>query len=94
MRAYGEGLMVVDQVPGRLLGDAIDNTNLKLVHRIVSGTDHDALARAMGLSEGQKALLPRLGTGQCLVSGLGCTRIGETVENDVYWCLVDKNKDA
>lgn len=94
MRAYGEGLMVVDQVPGRLLGDAIDNTNLKLVHRIVSGTDHDALARAMGLSEGQKALLPRLGTGQCLVSGLGCTRIGETVENDVYWCLVDKTKDA
>ncbi len=29
MRAYGQGLAIIDQVPSKLLPDALKNTNLK-----------------------------------------------------------------
>lgn len=51
IRAYGEGLLIVDQSPLRLAPDVLKNTNLKIAFRIVSGDDRDALARVMNLQE-------------------------------------------
>ena len=92
MRAYGQGLMIVDQVPGRLIPDAISNTNLKIVHKLVAGNDIDALSVSMGLSTEQKQMISRLATGQSIISGLNSLHVGTTSEDDVYWCLMNKMK--
>lgn len=92
MRAYGQGLMIVDQVPGRLIPDAVSNTNLKIVHKMVSGSDIDALSVSMGLSPEQKQMISRLSTGQCIISGINSIHVGATSDDDVYWCLMYKMK--
>lgn len=92
MRAYGQGLMVVDQVPGRLVADAVSNTNLKFVHKMVSASDIDSLAAAMGLSAEQKKMIPRLSTGQCIISGVNSVHVSTTSDDDIYWCLMNKMK--
>lgn len=84
IRAYGEGMVLVDQVPTRLIPDAIKNTNLKIVHRLVAEDDSKALAEAMSLSDTQRKLIPKLLTGQCIVS---CS-----LSTDTYWVKADKVK--
>ena len=84
IRAYGEGMVLVDQVPTRLIPDAIKNTNLKIVHRLVAEDDSKALAEAMSLSDVQRKLIPKLLTGQCIVSS--------SLSTATYWVKVDKVK--
>lgn len=69
IRAYGEGLLIVDQVPNRLMSDAIKNTNLKIVHRLVAADDREAMSTAMGLTPEQSAIINRLRAGQAIVYG-------------------------
>jgi len=84
IRAYGEGLMLVDQVPTRLIPDAIKNTNLKITHRLVAEDDCKAIGESMGLSEEQRKVMPKLMTGQCIVSS--------SLATDTYWVKADKVK--
>lgn len=84
IRAYGEGMVLVDQVPTRLIPDAIKNTNLKIVHRLVAEDDSKALAEAMSLSDTQRKLISKLLTGQCIVSS--------SLSTDTYWVKADKVK--
>ncbi len=69
IRVYGEGLIIADQVPGRLVADAIKNTNLKIVHRLVASDDREAMAGCMNMTDEQKAMLSRLRPGQAIVFG-------------------------
>lgn len=69
LRAYGQGFMIVDQVPAKLIPDAIKNTNLKIVHRLVAGDDREAIAQSMSLTEGQTKVINRLHPGQAIVYG-------------------------
>ena len=69
IRSYGQGIMVVDQVPARLVPDAIKNTNLKIVHRLVAEDDQRAMASCMNLSPEQQALINRLRPGQAIICG-------------------------
>lgn len=84
IRAYGEGLILVDQVPTRLIPDAIKNTNLKITHRLVAEDDCKAIAESMGLSNEQRKIIPKLLTGQCLVSN--------SLSTGIYWVKADKVK--
>ena len=34
VRAYGEGLVIAEQIPAKLIPDAIKNTAVKIVHRL------------------------------------------------------------
>lgn len=68
IRAYGEGMFLVDQVPTRLIPDAIKNTNTKITHRLVAEDDGSAMAESMGISKEQKPIIPKLLVGQCLIS--------------------------
>ena len=70
MRAYGQGLAIIDQVPSKLVPDALKNTNLKIIHRLVSADDCQAMAGAMALSEDQAKVIARLKVGQAIVSGI------------------------
>jgi Cdc6-like AAA superfamily ATPase len=70
IRAYGQGLAIVDQVPAKLVSDAIKNTNLKIIHRLVAADDRDAMASAMSLRDDQSKVISRLKVGQAIVSGI------------------------
>ena len=84
IRAYGEGMFLVDQVPTRLIPDAIKNTILKITHRLVAEDDCKAIGESMGLNEEQRKVIPKLMTGQCIVSS--------SLATDTYWIKVDKVK--
>lgn len=84
IRAYGEGMFLVDQVPTRLIPDAIKNTNLKITHRLVAEDDCKAIGESMGLSEEQRKVIAKLMIGQCIVSS--------SLSTDTYWVQVDKVK--
>jgi hypothetical protein len=70
IRAYGQGLAIIDQVPSKLVPDALKNTNLKIVHRLVAADDCQSMAGAMALSEDQARVIPRLKVGQAIVCGI------------------------
>jgi hypothetical protein len=63
-------LAIIDQVPAKLVPDAIKNTNLKIVHRLVAADDRDAMASALALTEDQAKVIARLKVGQAIVSGI------------------------
>ena len=69
VRSCGEGLMIVDQVPTRLVADVIRNTNLKIVHKLSGADDCMAMCQALGLIPGQEGLIPLLPTGNVLIAG-------------------------
>jgi hypothetical protein len=69
IRAYGQGLLIADQVPARLVPDAIKNTNLKIVHRLVAADDRDAMGSCMTLNPEQSAIINHLRPGQAIVCG-------------------------
>lgn len=69
IRSYGEGMMIVDQYPTRLIPDAIKNTNYKVIHRLVSPDDSQVMASSISLREEQKALIPCLTPGNAIVCG-------------------------
>jgi DNA helicase HerA-like ATPase len=70
IRAYGQGLGIIDQVPSKLVPDALKNTNLKIVHRLVASDDCQAMAGAMALTEDQARVIARLKIGQAIVCGI------------------------
>ena len=69
IRAYGEGLMIVDQVPTKLISDAIKNTNYKICHRLAAKDDCDVMASALALRDDQKEIIPTLEVGNAIISG-------------------------
>jgi len=67
MRALGEGMIVADQLPTAVASEAIKNTNVKVMHRLVSVDDRQELGNAMILDEGQVELAAALPPGRSLV---------------------------
>lgn len=69
IRSYGQGLMIVDQVPTRLIPDAIKNTNYKIVHRLTAPDDCEIMAASLALRQDQNSLIPALAQGFAIVCG-------------------------
>ena len=69
LRAYGQGVLIADQVPSRLNEDAIKNTNLKIVHKLVASDDREAMATALNLRPDQVRMIGDLLVGEVLVRG-------------------------
>ncbi len=67
VRKYGEGLIIADQIPNKLVSDVIKNTHTKIVHRLFSADDRNTIGDAMGLSDEQKDFLPLLQTGETII---------------------------
>ncbi len=67
VRKYGEGLIIADQIPNKLIPDVIKNTNIKIVHRLFAADDRHAIGDTMGLTDRQKNFLPLLQQGQAVV---------------------------
>ncbi len=69
IRSYGQGIMIVDQVPTRLIPDAVKNTNYKIVHRLTAPDDCEIMSSSLALREDQKSLIPALQQGYAIVCG-------------------------
>ncbi len=68
VRAYGEGLVVVEQIPTKIIPDAIKNTATKVAHRVPAEDDRRLLGGAMNLTEEQEAAFAGLEPGGAIVS--------------------------
>lgn len=66
-RKYGEGVIIAEQLPTKLVQDAVKNTNLKIMHRLTAQDDRRYLGETMGLDESQMRFATRLHTGEALV---------------------------
>lgn len=53
-RKYGEGIVIVEQVPGKLVEDAYKNTNLKVMHRLPADQDRSLIGGTMRFSPDQE----------------------------------------
>jgi DNA helicase HerA-like ATPase len=71
IRAYGQGVIVADQIASRLAPDVIKNTNLKLTHRVVAGDDRELLGQAMVMNNRQVEALASLTRGHAAVFAQG-----------------------
>jgi len=67
VRAYGEGLIVAEQIPAKLLPDVIKNTAVKIVHRLPASDDRDSVGATMNLTEDQSQYLVTLPPGEAAV---------------------------
>jgi Helicase HerA, central domain len=68
-RKYGEGVLIAEQMPTKLVEDAVKNTNLKVLHRLTAEEDRRYLGEAMGFDEAQMRFATRLTTGEGVVYG-------------------------
>lgn len=84
IRGYGEGIMIVDQVPTRLIDDAIRNTNYKISHRLAAYEDVTTMASALGLRPEQQSLIPLLQQGQAIIT---CDK-----DDAASWVKINKPK--
>ena len=82
VRGYGQGFMIVDQVPTRLIDDTTKNTNYKIVHRLTAPDDQEVMASCMAFREDQKYIIPALEKGNAIICG--------DEDNAAAWVKVSK----
>jgi len=68
VRAFGEGLAIVEQIPTKIIPDAIKNTATKVAHRVPAADDREVLAGAMNLTKWQASVFTALKPGEAIVS--------------------------
>ncbi|MFI7452100.1 ATP-binding protein [Nonomuraea sp. NPDC049714] len=74
IRAYGEGIVVAEQIPTKLVSDVVKNTALKVVHRLPAEDDRQLVGAAMNLSEEQSRQVVSLPPGDAAVFADGMDR--------------------
>lgn len=67
IRAYGEGLIIAEQIPGRLIPDVIKNTAVKITHRLPAADDREAVGATMNMTQAQNRFLVTLMPGEAAV---------------------------
>jgi len=71
IRAFGEGILIAEQIPAKLAQDAVKNTNLKIMHRIVARDDRDLMGHTMNLNEDQNKFMSIIDRGDAAVFSEG-----------------------
>ena len=67
IRAYGEGLVIAEQIPDRLVPDVIKNTAVKITHRLPAADDREAVGATMNMTQAQNRFLVTLNPGEAAV---------------------------
>ncbi|MGH3874386.1 MAG: ATP-binding protein [Pseudonocardiaceae bacterium] len=67
IRAYGEGLIIAEQIPSKLVPDVIKNTAVKIVHRLPALDDRAAVGATMNITDAQSEYLVTLNPGNAAV---------------------------
>ena len=74
VRAYGEGILVSEQIPTKLAPDIMKNTNLKVLHRMVSKEERDIMGHTMNLDDRQMRYASTLSQGEAVFFREGLDR--------------------
>jgi DNA helicase HerA-like ATPase len=74
IRAYGEGIVIAEQIPAKLIPDVIKNTAVKIAHRLPATDDREAVGATMNLTAAQSQYLVTLVPGEAAVSIDGMDR--------------------
>jgi uncharacterized protein len=74
VRAYGEGLVIAEQIPSKLTPDVIKNTAIKIVHRLPAKDDRDSVGATMNVDDAQSRYLVTLEPGDAAVFADGMDR--------------------
>ncbi|MET7819477.1 ATP-binding protein [Micromonospora zamorensis] len=72
IRAYGEGLVIAEQIPEKLAPDVIKNTAVKVLHRLPARDDRDAVGATVNLTARQSEFVVTLppGVGAVFTDGM------------------------
>jgi len=93
MRSLGQGVAVVEQIPSKISPDVIKNSNMKIVHRLVSRDDQSLLAGSLGINDDEALYLNRLRTGHALCHKEGMAKPVEcAVKNNFLSLAKSDNK--
>lgn len=84
IRAYGQSVFIVDQLPSRVSPNIVKGTGSKIIHRLLAKDDRESVGWTMGLNEDQIENLCLLRTGECVVSQDG--------DRKAFMCRVNKNE--
>lgn len=74
VRSYGQGLIVAEQIPSKLLSDVVKNSAVKVLHRLPSADDRELVGATMNLSDEQSAHVVALAPGEAAVHTDGMDR--------------------
>ena len=74
IRAYGEGVVIAEQIPAKLVPDAIKNTALKVLHRLPAADDRQLVGATMNLDADQSRQVVSLPPGEAAVFTDGMDR--------------------
>ncbi len=74
IRAYGEGLVIAEQIPAKLVADVVKNTALKVMHRLPAADDRELAGAAMNLDDAQSRQVVSLAPGVAAVFADGMDR--------------------
>ncbi|WP_060180540.1 ATP-binding protein [Streptomyces sp. IMTB 1903] len=74
IRAYGEGVVIVEQIPSKILPDVIKNSALKIMHRLPAEDDRRAVGATMNLQQDQSENVVALPPGRAAVASDGMDR--------------------
>jgi hypothetical protein len=74
IRAYGEGIIVAEQIPSKIAPDVVKNTALKIMHRLPAEDDRRLVGAAMNLREHQSEYVVTLAPGTAAVFADGMDR--------------------
>lgn len=84
IRAMGQSVFVVDQLPSRVSPNIVKGTGSKIIHRLLAKDDRESVGWTMGLNDDQINDLCLLRTGECVVSQDG--------DRKSFMCAVPKNE--
>ncbi|MQY29376.1 ATP-binding protein [Nocardia aurantia] len=74
IRAYGEGIVVVEQIPAKIAVDVVKNTAYKIMHRLPAADDRAVVGATMNLAEDQARHVVSLIPGHAVVFTDGMDR--------------------
>ena len=74
IRAYGEGIVVTEQIPTKLVPDVVKNTALKIVHRLPAADDRALVGAAINLADEHSSQVMSLPPGVAAVFADGMDR--------------------
>lgn len=86
LRSYGQGVIIAEQIPGKLAPDVIKNSSNKIIHRVVCADDQALVAGTIGMKEEDALYLGSLETGQAL-----CHKEGMGLPVQVFVASVEDN---
>jgi len=67
IRAYGEGIIIADQIASKLHPDVIKNTNIKIIQRTMDREDRELVGHSINLSDDQILDIAELKAGEAIV---------------------------